>query len=83
MWVSPLFFLSLSPRGYPDPFSSQCQLKSKLPHLMAHCLSWRQANVFQKWAPEIILPTNALKDMEIIYAAFAGSMITAGFGKVS
>jgi hypothetical protein len=50
---------------------------------MAHCLSWRQANVFQKWAPEIILPTNALKDMEIIYAAFAGSMITAGFGKVS
>jgi hypothetical protein len=33
------------------------------------------------WAPEIILPTNALEDMEIIPAVFAGPMIIADPGK--
>jgi hypothetical protein len=38
MWASPPFFLSLFPRGYPDPFSSQCQLKSKLPQINSTAL---------------------------------------------
>jgi hypothetical protein len=31
---------------------------------MAHCLSWRPANVFRKWALEIILSTNAFGEYE-------------------